>query len=123
MWLLTGPQLILQPAVLEEMPPYPEKESSILSKLDKMHHLTDDTSGNKKRVVKELEKVTAAAVSAVSAAAPATTNAVAAIANAEGFERFALLSSGVLYENPVIQIGAKGEYTNNLGKHDQCCAS
>jgi hypothetical protein len=58
----------VQPAVLEEMPPYPEKESSILAKLDRKADVADATGAVKKRVAKTLEKVTAAAVAA---AAPA----------------------------------------------------
>eukprot|EP00047_Mylnosiga_fluctuans_P003028 m.227075 g.227075 ORF g.227075 m.227075 type:complete len:899 (-) comp11528_c0_seq1:49-2745(-) len=110
--LLTNPSVL--PAVLEEMPPYAERESSILAKLDKLRDVTDDTSGRKqRRQVKVLEQVSAAAVAA---AVPAQTAPVVAIANADGFERFALTNSGVLYENPVIQIGAKGEFSGNMGR-------
>ena len=61
----------LQPAVLEEMPPYAEKESGILTRLDKMREVADDTGKSRKRVAKTLEKVTAAAVAAAPAAAAA----------------------------------------------------
>lgn len=104
----------VMPAVLEEMPPYAERESSILAKLDsKLRDVADET-GPKRRAAKALAQVTSAAVAAAAPAPPPA--AKATIANAEGFERFALLNAGVLYENPVLQIGVKAEYSHNMGR-------
>lgn len=112
--LLANPAVL--PAVLEEMPPYAEKESGILAKLDRLRDVADATGSARKRETKILEKVTAASVTAAGPASGVQVSAPAVIANAEGFTRFALLDSGVLYENPVIQIGSKCEYKSNLGR-------
>ncbi len=44
-----------------------------------------------------------------------TATGQATIANAETFDKFAFVNSGVLYENPVLQIGVKAEFNNHLG--------
>lgn len=51
-----------QPAVLEEMPPFPEKESGILAKLQKSKDVTDRTGTaiHRKQSTSQLAPVTSA---------------------------------------------------------------
>eukprot|EP00051_Salpingoeca_urceolata_P005467 m.73468 g.73468 ORF g.73468 m.73468 type:complete len:888 (+) comp14353_c0_seq1:289-2952(+) len=103
--LINVPSEQVLPAVLEEMPPFPEAESHILAKLQ------SKTGGvGKKRASKTLSAVSAADHHENTQSAGPTT-----VTNDAFFPKFLLSNSGVLYENPVMQIGAKCVFTKNRG--------
>uniref|UniRef100_A0A3P9N2X0 AP-2 complex subunit alpha n=1 Tax=Poecilia reticulata TaxID=8081 RepID=A0A3P9N2X0_POERE len=72
--------------VLEEMPPFPERESSILAKLKKKKGSSKlpDMDDSRK--------------------------------NVNGNTEFVCKNNGVIYENQLLQIGLKSEYRQNLGR-------
>uniref|UniRef100_A0A3B3WNQ9 AP-2 complex subunit alpha n=1 Tax=Poecilia mexicana TaxID=48701 RepID=A0A3B3WNQ9_9TELE len=72
--------------VLEEMPPFPERESSILAKLKKKKGSSKlpDMDDSRK--------------------------------NVNGSAEFVCKNNGVIYENQLLQIGLKSEYRQNLGR-------
>uniref|UniRef100_A0A673HH58 AP-2 complex subunit alpha n=1 Tax=Sinocyclocheilus rhinocerous TaxID=307959 RepID=A0A673HH58_9TELE len=130
--------------VLEEMPPFPERESSILAKLKKK-------KGPGAVSVNELEEgkreggelngggerggdssaISTPSPSAdllglrtgppVTAAAPSAGSLLVDVfseagVNDDGFLRFVCKNNGVLFENQLLQIGIKSEYRQNLGR-------
>ncbi|XP_078286775.1 AP-2 complex subunit alpha-2 isoform X3 [Rhinoraja longicauda] len=130
--------------VLEEMPPFPERESSILAKLKKKKGpgtITEMEEGKKEQteVNGGVEPVVNAStvstpspsadllglksaptiggsllVDVFSDAMPAT-GALAPGAE-DNFSRFVCKNNGVLFENQLLQIGIKSEYRQNLGR-------
>jgi len=125
--------LAVLPSVLEEMPAFPEKESSILSKLAEFKGatVTDAAIGAKKpRAKANLEMVSSvahggsapAATAAPTAAMAAMTvsdapvQPTAIVGNDAFFPKFVLADSGILYENPVMQIGVKSEFHSRIGR-------
>eukprot|EP00038_Savillea_parva_P000704 m.98081 g.98081 ORF g.98081 m.98081 type:complete len:964 (+) comp10245_c0_seq3:69-2960(+) len=99
--------------VLDEMPPFAEKEtSSALSKLEKNKSAAQDAVGRASRPKAPLKgkaaEVVAAAASASKAAAEPTSET--AVNNDAFFDKFMLMDNGVLYENPVLQIGCKAVF-------------
>uniref|UniRef100_A0A4W4GBD8 AP-2 complex subunit alpha n=1 Tax=Electrophorus electricus TaxID=8005 RepID=A0A4W4GBD8_ELEEL len=122
--------------VLEEMPPFPERESSILAKLKKKKgpgavsltsfffpsSLSQSTPSPSADLLglRSAAPVSAAPVSAgsllvdvFSEAGPAASTAGV---NDDGFLRFVCKNNGVLFENQLLQIGIKSEYRQNLGR-------
>ena len=107
-------------SVLEEMPAYAEKESSILSKLESRATITDTISVKKPRSKAALGDVSSVAHggSASETAKPAAAaQPTTVVGNDAFFSKFLLEDNGVLYENPVMQIGAKCEFHNRIGKY------
>ncbi|XP_034536821.1 AP-2 complex subunit alpha-2-like [Notolabrus celidotus] len=128
--------------VLEEMPPFPERESSILAKLKKKkgpgHHPDiDDTRRNVNGSTEHNE--TNAEAPKTGSAHPFTdllnVNSPPPAANSllvdvfsdistpasvdvceENFSRFVCKNNGVIFENQLLQIGLKSEYRQNLGR-------
>uniref|UniRef100_A0A4W3J7H5 AP-2 complex subunit alpha n=1 Tax=Callorhinchus milii TaxID=7868 RepID=A0A4W3J7H5_CALMI len=130
--------------VLEEMPPFPERESSILAKLKKKKGpgtVTDMEEGKKEQ--SELNggvepvAVNASTVSTPSPSAdllglkstPAsagggsllvdvfTDDPALPVADADDLlNKFVCKNNGVLFENQLLQIGIKSEYRQNLGR-------
>jgi AP-2 complex subunit alpha len=115
--ILTSPKVLTE--VLEEMPPFLEKESGILAKLERGRTVTEQTGTavvSQRRVAKELQQVTAAQQSESRAAPEAVSTQLAIIANEATFEKFLLHNQGVLYENPVLQIGVKCDFHESIGR-------
>ncbi|XP_054626918.1 AP-2 complex subunit alpha-2-like isoform X2 [Dunckerocampus dactyliophorus] len=132
--------------VLEEMPPFPERESSILAKLKRKkgpgnlpdiddtrrnmnggaeHSIAGDATGttstNSTHPFNDLLNLNSDAgsrllVDVFSDITPPPTATVAATVSDEGFSRFVCKNNGVLYENHLLQIGLKSEYRQNLGR-------
>uniref|UniRef100_A0AAY5E9I8 AP-2 complex subunit alpha n=1 Tax=Electrophorus electricus TaxID=8005 RepID=A0AAY5E9I8_ELEEL len=131
--------------VLEEMPPFPERESSILAKLKKKKGpgAVDTFKKQKKQKkntslfslchtpstpspsadllgLRSAAPVSAAPVSAgsllVDVFSEAGPAASTAGVNDDGFLRFVCKNNGVLFENQLLQIGIKSEYRQNLGR-------
>uniref|UniRef100_A0A3Q2Y4R3 AP-2 complex subunit alpha n=1 Tax=Hippocampus comes TaxID=109280 RepID=A0A3Q2Y4R3_HIPCM len=119
--------------VLEEMPPFPERESSILAKLKKKKgpgNVTgvDDTRRNVNGAnsahpfndLLNLNSPPAAnsslLVDVFSEAPPDPASAPPPDVSDESFSRFVCKNNGVLYENQLLQIGLKSEYRQNLGR-------
>ncbi|XP_053709651.1 AP-2 complex subunit alpha-2 isoform X2 [Synchiropus splendidus] len=131
--------------VLEEMPPFPERESSILAKLKKKKGPgnlpdIDDNRRNMNGSAETTESSEAAPVVApqntsqpftdlLNLNSPPATGAsllvdvfsdsfttAAAEVSEESFTRFICKNNGVLYENQLLQIGLKSEYRQNLGR-------
>uniref|UniRef100_A0A4W3IWQ3 AP-2 complex subunit alpha n=1 Tax=Callorhinchus milii TaxID=7868 RepID=A0A4W3IWQ3_CALMI len=126
--------------VLEEMPPFPERESSILAKLKKKKGpgtVTDMEEGKKEQ--SELNggvepvstpspsadllglKSTPASAGGGSLLVDVFTDALPgtgglAPGSEENFSRFVCKNNGVLFENQLLQIGIKSEYRQNLGR-------
>ncbi|CAJ1048577.1 AP-2 complex subunit alpha-2 isoform X2 [Xyrichtys novacula] len=127
--------------VLEEMPPFPERESSILAKLKKKKgpgHLPDIDDARR--------NVNGSTEHSENAEAPKTgsnhpftdlmsVNSPPPVANSllvdvfsdistpapvdvceENFSRFVCKNNGVIFENQLLQIGLKSEYRQNLGR-------
>ncbi|KAM3625270.1 uncharacterized protein V6R79_009391 [Siganus canaliculatus] len=130
--------------VLEEMPPFPERESSILAKLKRKKGPgnlpdIDDSKRNVNGSTEHAEDNDSAAA-AKKASAHAFTDLVnlnstppaggsllvdvfsdnaapsAADVSEENFFRFVCKNNGVIYENQLLQIGLKSEYRQNLGR-------
>lgn len=130
--------------VLEEMPPFPERESSILAKLKKKKGpgtKTEMEEGKKEQTevnggVEPVVNASTVSTPSPSAdllglkSAPASggsllvdvfsdampaTGALAPGAE-DNFSRFVCKNNGVLFENQLLQIGIKSEYRQNLGR-------
>uniref|UniRef100_A0A667WPM1 AP-2 complex subunit alpha n=1 Tax=Myripristis murdjan TaxID=586833 RepID=A0A667WPM1_9TELE len=124
--------------VLEEMPPFPERESSILAKLKRKKGPgnlpdIDDTrrsvNGNTEHNNNNTE-TTAKVSSDLLALSPAPSAGASLLVDVfsessapaaadvyeDNFARFVCKNNGVLYENQLLQIGLKSEYRQNLGR-------
>uniref|UniRef100_A0A672Y793 AP-2 complex subunit alpha n=1 Tax=Sphaeramia orbicularis TaxID=375764 RepID=A0A672Y793_9TELE len=127
--------------VLEEMPPFPERESSILAKLKKKkgpgnlpdiddsrrnvngntehHEPTETTNKGSSHPFTDLLNLNSPPAAAPSLlvdvfsdlSAPASVEV-----SEDNFSRFVCKNNGVLYENQLLQIGLKSEYRQNLGR-------
>uniref|UniRef100_A0A674BJ55 Adaptor related protein complex 2 subunit alpha 1 n=1 Tax=Salmo trutta TaxID=8032 RepID=A0A674BJ55_SALTR len=132
--------------VLEEMPPFPERESSILAKLKKKKgpgavsvELEDDRHTDTNHGMLSYHQFVSTpspsadllglrSAAPVSGAAPSAGSllvdvfseagpaATSAGVNDDGFLRFVCKNNGVLFENQLLQIGIKSEYRQNLGR-------
>uniref|UniRef100_A0A8P4K151 AP-2 complex subunit alpha n=1 Tax=Dicentrarchus labrax TaxID=13489 RepID=A0A8P4K151_DICLA len=100
--------------VLEEMPPFPERESSILAKLKRKKgpgHLPDidDARRNVNGSTEHSDNTEATKTfSLPTDPAPPPL--------APSYSRFVCKNNGVIYENQLLQIGLKSEYRQNLGR-------
>uniref|UniRef100_A0A2K6FLL3 AP-2 complex subunit alpha n=1 Tax=Propithecus coquereli TaxID=379532 RepID=A0A2K6FLL3_PROCO len=106
--------------VLEEMPPFPERESSILAKLKKKKGpstVTDleDTKRERSVDVNGGPEPAPASTSAAVGPLPAFAFPNNPCISAGGFE-FVCKNNGVLFENQLLQIGLKSEFRQNLGR-------
>uniref|UniRef100_UPI0037E72B4E AP-2 complex subunit alpha-2-like isoform X2 n=1 Tax=Semicossyphus pulcher TaxID=241346 RepID=UPI0037E72B4E len=127
--------------VLEEMPPFPERESSILAKLKKKKgpgHLpdiddarrnvngstehsenTEDTKKGSPHPFTDLMNVNSPPPAGnsllVDVFSDISTPAAVDVCE-ENFFRFVCKNNGVIYENQLLQIGLKSEYRQNLGR-------
>ncbi|XP_075881032.1 AP-2 complex subunit alpha-2 isoform X2 [Nelusetta ayraudi] len=129
--------------VLEEMPPFPERESSILAKLKRKKgpgHLPDiddarrNVNGNTEHTEnsEDVKKAsshpftdllnlnsTPAAAGGGSLLVDVFSESAAAApgdVSEENFSRFVCKNNGVIFENQLLQIGLKSEYRQNLGR-------
>uniref|UniRef100_A0A8C1WL98 AP-2 complex subunit alpha n=1 Tax=Cyprinus carpio TaxID=7962 RepID=A0A8C1WL98_CYPCA len=131
--------------VLEEMPPFPERESSILAKLKKkkgpgavsVNELEEgkreggelngggerggDSSAIASTPSPSADLLGLRAGPPVTAAAPSAGSLLVDVfseagVNDDGFLRFVCKNNGVLFENQLLQIGIKSEYRQNLGR-------
>uniref|UniRef100_A0A8B9HT50 Clathrin adaptor alpha/beta/gamma-adaptin appendage Ig-like subdomain domain-containing protein n=1 Tax=Astyanax mexicanus TaxID=7994 RepID=A0A8B9HT50_ASTMX len=126
--------------VLEEMPPFPERESSILAKLKKKKGsgtVSDIEDSRKERNVNANANVTSSPSSdllglgnssAVNSASPPTSSHAASLlvdvfseslpvaALVLSVFRFVCKNNGVLFESQLLQIGLKSEFRQNLGR-------
>ncbi|KAM4744219.1 AP-2 complex subunit alpha-2 isoform 1-T1 [Anableps anableps] len=127
--------------VLEEMPPFPERESSILAKLKKKKGSSklpdmDDSRRNVNGSTEHTEDTEVASKgpshtftdmlnlnSTPSSGASLLvdvfsdiTSPVPTEGSEEHFPRFVCKNNGVIYENQLLQIGLKSEYRQNLGR-------
>ncbi|XP_068116911.1 AP-2 complex subunit alpha-2 isoform X4 [Hyperolius riggenbachi] len=140
--------------VLEEMPPFPERESSILAKLKKKKGpstVTDledtkkeknhsDVNGGTEPAPVSTASTPSPSADLLGLGAPSTTSPgappaaasdsllvdvfadaslpVAAVSTGpeENFSRFICKNNGILFENPLLQIGLKSEFRQNLGR-------
>ncbi|XP_054466112.1 AP-2 complex subunit alpha-2-like isoform X2 [Anoplopoma fimbria] len=127
--------------VLEEMPPFPERESSILAKLKRKkgpgnlpdiddarwsvngnaEHSETTESTNKGSAhpftdLLNLNSTPSAGASVlVDVLSDISTPAILDVSE-ENFSRFVCKNNGVIYENQLLQIGLKSEYRQNLGR-------
>ncbi|CAK6961998.1 AP-2 complex subunit alpha-2-like [Scomber scombrus] len=129
--------------VLEEMPPFPERESSILAKLKRKKgpgHLPD-MDDTRRNVNGNTEHSETPETPAKSSSHPFTdlmnmnstpsaggggsllidvfsdnSSPASMDASEDNFFRFVCKNNGVLYENQLLQIGLKSEYRQNLGR-------
>uniref|UniRef100_A0A8D2IN87 AP-2 complex subunit alpha n=1 Tax=Varanus komodoensis TaxID=61221 RepID=A0A8D2IN87_VARKO len=126
--------------VLEEMPPFPERESSILAKLKKKKgpgagsELDDGKKDPNSEINGGMEpSASTASTPSPSAdllglrATPATSSTVPASAGnllvdvfsdspSAATDHYSLRNNGVLFENQLLQIGVKSEFRQNLGR-------
>uniref|UniRef100_A0A7N6B085 AP-2 complex subunit alpha n=1 Tax=Anabas testudineus TaxID=64144 RepID=A0A7N6B085_ANATE len=123
--------------VLEEMPPFPERESSILAKLKKKKgpgHLPDindsrrNVNGNAEPSEKNegsthpftdllnLNSTPSTGSSLLVDVFSDTSTPASTDVSEENFSRFVCKNNGVLYENHLLQIGLRSEYRQNLGR-------
>ncbi|XP_074522557.1 AP-2 complex subunit alpha-2-like isoform X2 [Halichoeres trimaculatus] len=127
--------------VLEEMPPFPERESSILAKLKKKKgpgHLPDiddsrrNVNGNNVHSENTEAPKTGSAhpftdLLNVNSPPPAANSLLVDVFSdipspapvelcEENFSRFVCKNNGVIFENQLLQIGLKSEYRQNLGR-------
>ncbi|XP_061878106.1 AP-2 complex subunit alpha-2-like isoform X2 [Entelurus aequoreus] len=130
--------------ILEEMPPFPERESSILAKLKKKkgpgnlpdtddtrrnvnggteHSVSADTTStantNSAHPFNDLLNLNAAPDASSSLLVDVFSDVTPAedtVVSDESFSRFVCKNNGVLYENQLLQIGLKSEYRQNLGR-------
>ncbi|KAM9366132.1 AP-2 complex subunit alpha-2 isoform 3-T3 [Symphorus nematophorus] len=128
--------------VLEEMPPFPERESSILAKLkrkkgpgnlpdidDSRRNVngntehSDNTEATKKgssHPFTDLLNLNSPPPSGgsllVDVFSDSITTAATTEVSEENFPRFVCKNNGVIYENQLLQIGLKSEYRQNLGR-------
>eukprot|EP00730_Choanoeca_flexa_P015651 TRINITY_DN7233_c0_g1_i2.p1 TRINITY_DN7233_c0_g1~~TRINITY_DN7233_c0_g1_i2.p1 ORF type:complete len:903 (+),score=315.87 TRINITY_DN7233_c0_g1_i2:51-2759(+) len=114
--LLSSGNNDLVPAVFEEMPPFNEEQCAMLQKLeDKSAAAAVDGStgalaARKRKPASALKAVTSAGHTGLSS------GSVATVGNDQFFGKFILQNNGVLYENPVLQIGVKSEFTSSVGR-------
>ncbi|XP_042261791.1 AP-2 complex subunit alpha-2 isoform X1 [Thunnus maccoyii] len=127
--------------VLEEMPPFPERESSILAKLKRKKgpgHLPDIDDA-RRNVNGSTEHSESSEATSKSSTHPFTdllnlnstpsaggsllidvfsdnSTPASMDVSEENFSRFVCKNNGVLYENQLLQIGLKSEYRQNLGR-------
>ncbi|XP_017275066.1 AP-2 complex subunit alpha-2 isoform X2 [Kryptolebias marmoratus] len=127
--------------VLEEMPPFPERESSILAKLkkkkgsSKLPDLDDvrrsvNGSTDHAENTEATETVSAHSftdklnLNSTPSSGPSllvdvfsdVSSPAATDMSEEHFPRFVCKNNGVIYENQLLQIGLKSEYRQNLGR-------
>uniref|UniRef100_A0A8C7XB46 AP-2 complex subunit alpha n=1 Tax=Oryzias sinensis TaxID=183150 RepID=A0A8C7XB46_9TELE len=121
--------------VLEEMPPFPERESSILAKLKKKKgsgKLPENVNGSAELHAEEPAAANKASppppteVLALNPTPPAAAHSLlvdvfsdlsAPTAVAEDhLSRFICKNNGVLYESQLLQVGLKSEFRQNLGR-------
>uniref|UniRef100_A0A4W6D6L7 AP-2 complex subunit alpha n=1 Tax=Lates calcarifer TaxID=8187 RepID=A0A4W6D6L7_LATCA len=123
--------------VLEEMPPFPERESSILAKLKRKKgpgNLPDiddarrNVNGNTEHSEKTetTNKVTLVRTASACFRVPGASLLVDVFSDSstlasvevsdENFPRFVCKNNGVIFENQLLQIGLKSEYRQNLGR-------
>uniref|UniRef100_A0A8C3G993 AP-2 complex subunit alpha n=1 Tax=Cyclopterus lumpus TaxID=8103 RepID=A0A8C3G993_CYCLU len=106
--------------VLEEMPPFPERESSILAKLKKkkgpgavsVPELDDKREGGELNGGGDRGPDTAA----MSASNAVSRYVLVASSCLFMYIGFVCKNNGVLFENQLLQIGIKSEYRQNLGR-------
>uniref|UniRef100_A0A3P9MDC8 AP-2 complex subunit alpha n=1 Tax=Oryzias latipes TaxID=8090 RepID=A0A3P9MDC8_ORYLA len=117
--------------VLEEMPPFPERESSILAKLKKKKgsgKLPENVNGNAEEpaAANKASPPPPTEVLALNPTPPAAAHSLlvdvfsdlsapTAVAEDHLF-RFVCKNNGVLYESQLLQVGLKAEYRQNLGR-------
>lgn len=119
--LLALPDADVVGKVLDEMPPFADKSSNIEARLEKNQDLTEQLGRTKRRggVAPATGAAPGAALdlgSSAQAPEPAPSTGVSAVNNDAFFDKFWDTDSGVLYENPVLQIGCKCEFTGSRGK-------
>ncbi|XP_039992782.1 AP-2 complex subunit alpha-2 isoform X3 [Xiphias gladius] len=127
--------------VLEEMPPFPERESSILAKLKRKKgpgNLPDindarrNVNGNTEHSEKteatnkgsnpsftdllNLNSTPSAGASLLVDVFSDSSTLASIDVSEENFTRFVCKNNGVIYENQLLQIGLKSEYRQNLGR-------
>ncbi|XP_037606900.1 AP-2 complex subunit alpha-2-like isoform X3 [Sebastes umbrosus] len=127
--------------VLEEMPPFPERESSILAKLKKKkgpgnlpdiddprwnvngstEHSdnTEDTNKGAAHPFTDLLNLNSPPPSGASLLVDVLSDIsspASADVSEENFSRFICKNNGVIFENQLMQIGLKAEYRQNLGR-------
>uniref|UniRef100_A0AC34QT89 AP-2 complex subunit alpha n=1 Tax=Panagrolaimus sp. JU765 TaxID=591449 RepID=A0AC34QT89_9BILA len=128
--------------ILEEMPQFPEKESSLLSKLKKakpqVEELENQVAEKKQRptaMMREVHDSTASPGKIIDLDDTTTTNgshdifnlfgskpqngtvsAAGAIVNKQEVLKLVMKPNGILYEDPIIQIGTKLETKSNLAR-------
>ncbi|EGD77446.1 adaptor protein complex AP-2 [Salpingoeca rosetta] len=105
------------PAVLEEMPPFSDAQTTLLQRLEtKRTTVTEKTGTLAARKRQEGKKIELGEVSAAAHSAVPAKSETTVINNDPFFDKFTLVNDGVLYENPVLQIGVKSEFHGNLGR-------
>ncbi|KPP61719.1 AP-2 complex subunit alpha-2-like [Scleropages formosus] len=118
--------------VLEEMPPFPERESSILAKLKKkkgpgaLPDVATPPSSTDLLSLSSPTSLTPASTSSTAASllvdvfsenhVPAAPGAPLGPVADDNFSRFVCKNNGVLFENQLLQIGLKSEFRQNLGR-------
>lgn len=128
--------------VLEEMPPFPERESSILAKLKKKKgpgklpdmddsrrsmngstehsENTDTTNKSSTHSFTDVLNLNSAPSSGanllIDVFSESSAPPAATDVSEENFPRFVCKNNGVIYENQLLQIGLKSEYRQNLGR-------
>eukprot|EP00040_Diaphanoeca_grandis_P034102 m.210097 g.210097 ORF g.210097 m.210097 type:complete len:904 (-) comp33062_c0_seq1:61-2772(-) len=107
--------------VLDEIPAFPDRDSSMMARLEKgKDNVAENLKKGAKRGTATSNSVTATEPVASSPGgddggddAPTSETTVN---NDAFFDKFWSTDSGVLYENPILQIGCKCEFTGNRGK-------
>ncbi|XP_077941467.1 AP-2 complex subunit alpha-2 isoform X2 [Gasterosteus aculeatus] len=126
--------------VLEEMPPFPERESSILAKLKRKKgpgnlpdiddarwnvngsgEHSESTEGTDKGPAPftdllNLNSAPPAAASLLVDVLMDSSTPAPAVVSEDNFSRFVCKNNGVIFENQLLQIGLKSEYRQNLGR-------
>ncbi|KAM8894143.1 AP-2 complex subunit alpha-2-like isoform 2-T2 [Spinachia spinachia] len=126
--------------VLEEMPPFPERESSILAKLKRKKgpgNLPDiddarwNVNGNTEHIegneatdkvshpftdLLNLNSTPSAGASLLVDVLLDSSTPASADVSEDNFSRFVCKNNGVIFENQLLQIGLKSEYRQNLGR-------
>ncbi|XP_028257722.1 AP-2 complex subunit alpha-2 isoform X2 [Parambassis ranga] len=127
--------------VLEEMPPFPERESSILAKLKKKKgqsalpdiddsrrnvngstehsEITDTTNKDSTPSFTDMLSLSSAPTAGASLLVDVFSDSstlTSVDVSEEHFPRFVCKNNGVIYENQLLQIGLKSEYRQNLGR-------
>ncbi|XP_040900466.1 AP-2 complex subunit alpha-2 isoform X2 [Toxotes jaculatrix] len=127
--------------VLEEMPPFPERESSILAKLKRKkgpgnlpdindarrnvngntehHEKTEATNKGSTHSFTDLLNLNSTPPSGASLLVDVfseSSTVASTDVSEENFPRFVCKNNGVIFENQLLQIGLKSEYRQNLGR-------